>query len=70
MIPPFRSPLQVTECVQVPPLVFLDPTLVDVVNGDGVEVVQLFAPPADPRHEVGVLEGERIADAADSGRVS
>jgi hypothetical protein len=46
MIPPFRSPLQVTECVQVPPLVFLDPTLVDVVNGDGVEVVQLFAPPA------------------------
>jgi len=47
-------------------LVLADPAFVDVVNGDRIEVVQLFAAVPDDGDEVGVLQqvqvlGHRLA---------
>jgi len=51
----FGSRLKATEHLQVVSFVFLNPTLVYLVNGDGVEVVELFTPPTNGRNEIGVL---------------
>ncbi len=56
----FGSFFEVTQCVQVLPFVFLNPTLVDLVDGDGVEIVQFLAPTADRRNEVGVLQAPEV----------
>lgn len=48
--------LEVAEGLQPVPFVFADPALVDFVDGDGVEVVELFATVPDGGDEVGVLE--------------
>ena len=48
--------LQGAESLQAVTLVFADPALVDFVDGDGVEVVELFAAVPDGGDEVGVLE--------------
>lgn len=56
----FGSFFEVTQGVQVLPLKFLNPTLVDLVDGDGVKIVQLLAPPADGRNEVGVLQAAEV----------
>ena len=47
---------QIAQGLQAMALVLADPALVDVVEGDGVEVVQLFAAVPDDGDEVGVLE--------------
>src|SRR4030042_2665657 len=60
MMVSFQPLLEVPQGVQVLPLELLDPTLVDLVNGDRVEVVQFFAPPANRRNQVGVLQSPEV----------
>ena len=52
----FEFLLQIAECLQPAALVFADPPLIDIVNGDRIEVVELFAAAPDDCDEVGLLE--------------
>ncbi len=52
--------LEVAEGLQAVALVFADPALVDFVDGNGVEVVELFAAVPDGGDEVGVLEEVQV----------
>lgn len=56
----FRSLFEVMQCVQVLPFVFGNPALGDLVDGDRIEVVQLFTSPADCGNEVGVLQTPEV----------
>src|ERR1700730_16427909 len=56
----FQPLLEVAQCVQPSPLVFLDPTFIDLVERNRIEVMQLFSPPADRRHQVGSLESREV----------
>ena len=56
----FHPGLEVTQGVQAVKLVLFDPTDVYLVNGDRVEVVQLFTAPADSRNQVGVLQSPQV----------
>jgi hypothetical protein len=60
MMLPLRLLFELTQEIQVVSLVFLNPTLVYLVDGDRVEVVELFAPPADGRNKVGVLQSPEV----------
>src|SRR5438309_2634155 len=56
----FQSLLELVERLQSPALVLADPALVDLVEGHGIEVVQLLAAAPDRDHEVGVLEQRQM----------
>ncbi len=56
----FGSFFEIPQHVQGLLFIFLNPTLVDLVDGDGVQIVQLLAPPADGRNEVGVLQAAEV----------
>jgi len=56
----FEMLLEVAEGLQAVALVFADPALVDFVDGDGVEVVELFAAVPDGGDEIGVLEEVQV----------
>lgn len=61
--------LEVAERLQAVPLVLADPALVDFVDGDGVEVVELFAAVPDGGDEVGVLEEVQVLGHGLTGHV-
>ena len=52
----FRPFLEVSQGIQVLTLVFFDPAFVYFMDGDWIEVMKLFTPPANCRDEVGILE--------------
>ena len=52
----FELLLQIAESLQLRALIFADPALVDFVNGNRVEVVELFAAAPDDGNEVGLFE--------------
>jgi hypothetical protein len=60
---------EVAEGLQTVALVFADPALVDFVNGDGIEVVELFAAVPDGGDEVGVLEEVEVLGHGLAGHV-
>lgn len=56
----FGSFFEVTQHVQVLLFIFLNPPLVYLVDRDGIKIVQLLAPPADGRNEVGVFQAPEV----------
>jgi hypothetical protein len=56
MVGSLRRLLDLAQDIEPVPLVFFNPPGVDFVNRDWVEVVQLFASPADGGHQVGAFE--------------
>ena len=48
--------LQIAQGLELGPLVLADPALVNFVDGNGIEVVELFAAVPDHGEEVGVFE--------------
>ncbi len=56
----FGSFSEVSQYVQGLLFVFLNPTPVDLVDGDGVQIMELLAPPANGRNEVGVLQAPEV----------
>src|SRR6266536_164030 len=63
---PFQISLELAEREQARAFVFADPAVGDLVDGDGIEVVQLLAPAPECRHEIRFLQnsemlGDRLA---------
>jgi hypothetical protein len=65
----FEMLLEVAESLEAVAFVFADPAFVDVVDGDGVEVVELFAAVPDGGDEVGVLEEAEVLGDGLAGHV-
>src|SRR6266536_2009092 len=57
---PFQISLELAERAQARALVFADPAVGDVVDGNGIEVVQLLAPAPECRHEIRFLQNSEM----------
>lgn len=66
---PFECAFEFGEQVEAGVLVLADPAFGDVVDGDGVEVVDLLAAPPERDDEIGVFEDAEVFGGSLAGHV-
>src|SRR6266542_6794675 len=67
---PFQISLELAEREQARAFVFADPAVGDLVDGDGIEVVQLLAPAPECRHEIRFLQDSEMLSDRLAGHVA